>query len=148
VVEPVSATVFSAGGAADNPQEAPLAIDGNPETSWSTVTYRDSVPFPNFIEGMGLLLHLSEPTELSAVTIDLASTGTEVQIRSSPTENPTTLADTIELTPTTPLEPGQNRVEVSDSTKTSNVLVWITKLGTIDGASRTEISSITLHAAA
>jgi serine/threonine protein kinase len=147
-VKPVSATVFSPNGTPDNPREADKAIDGNPDTSWSTVTYKDPVPFPNFIEGEGLLLHLPEPTELGAVTIDLSSTGTEVQIRSSPTENPSSLADTTELTQTVPLQPGHNRIEVHDRTKTSNVLVWITKLGTTDGASRTEVSEITVQAAA
>jgi serine/threonine-protein kinase len=148
IVKPVSATVFSPNGAPDNPDKAGLAIDGNPDTSWSTVTYRDPVPFPTFIEGEGLLLHLSEPTALSAVSIDLSSTGTEVQIRASDSENPTQLADTTELTPTTGLRPGDNRVEVHDRTKTSNVLVWITTLGTTDGQSRTDISEITLQAAA
>lgn len=146
VIKPVSAAVFTPGGVPDNPQKADLAIDGNPDTSWPTVTYKDAVPFPNFIEGEGLLLHLSEPTALSAVTIDLSSTGTEVQIRSSPTENPAELADTTELTPATPLQPGHNVIEVHDQTKTSNVLVWISKLGTTDGRSRTEISEITLQA--
>ncbi|MGV0646643.1 serine/threonine-protein kinase [Mycolicibacterium sp. XJ879] len=147
IVKPVSATVFSPAGAPDNPQDADLAIDGDPDTAWSTVTYKDAVPFPNFIEGMGLMLHLSEPTELGVVTIDLSSTGTEVQIRSSPTENPAELSDTTELTPTTPLQPGHNRIEVDNETKTSNVLVWISTLGTTNGQSRTEISEITLQAA-
>jgi serine/threonine-protein kinase len=147
IVKPVSATVFSPGDAADNPQDAGKAIDGDPDTAWSTVTYRDAVPFPNFIEGQGLMLHLSEPTALSVVTIDLSSTGTEVQIRSSPTEDPAALSDTTELTPTTTLQPGQNRIEVHDQTKTSNVLVWISTLGTTDGKSRTSISEITLQAA-
>jgi hypothetical protein len=146
IVKPVSATVFSPNGAPDNPQKAGLAIDGNPDTAWPTVTYRDRVPFPNFIAGEGLLLHLSEPTALSAVNIDLSSTGTDVQIRSSSSENPAKLADTTELTPTTQLQPGHNRVEVKNSTQTSNVLVWITKLGTTDDQSRTEISEITLQA--
>jgi hypothetical protein len=57
------------------------------------------------------------------------------------------LADTTELTSTTPLQSGHNRIAVSDRTKTSNVLVWISKLGTTDGQSRTEISEITLQAA-
>ena len=146
-IKPVSATVFSPGGSPDNPQKAALAIDGDPDTSWPTVTYTDPVPFPNFIEGEGLLLHLSEPTALSAVTIDVSSTGTEVQIRSSPTENPASLADTTELVGTTPLQQGDNRIEVRNTTKTSNVLVWINKLGSTDGKSRTEISEITLQAA-
>ena len=94
------------------------------------------------------MLHLSEPTALSAVTIDISSTGTQVQIRSSPTQTPAKLADTTELTPTTPLHPGQNRIAVHNRTKTSDVLVWIATLGTTDGQSRTEISEITLQAAA
>lgn len=147
IVKPENATVFSPGGSPDNPQDAGKAIDGNPDTAWKTVTYRDADPFPKFIEGQGLMLHLSEPTALSAVTIDISSTGTEVQIRSSPTEKPAALSDTTELTPTTALQPGQNRIEVRDETKTSNVLVWISKLGTTDGQSRTEISEITLQAA-
>lgn len=148
IVKPVSATVFSPDSAPDNPQKADLAIDGNPDTAWSTVTYKDADPFPKFIEGMGLLLHLPEPTALSAVTIDVSSTGTQVQIRSSPTDAPTKLADTTELTPTTSLQPGHNTIAVHDRTKTSNVLVWISTLGTTDGQSRTEISEITLQAAA
>jgi serine/threonine protein kinase len=147
-VKPVSATVFSPNGVPDNPQDADLAIDGNPDTGWSTVTYKDPVPFPNFIEGMGLLLHLSEPTALSTVTLDVSSTGTEVQIRSSSTEDPAKLSDTTELTSATPLQQGHNSIEVHDRTKTSNVLVWITKLGTTNGESRTEISDITLQATA
>jgi len=147
IIKPLSATVFSPSGAPDNPQKAQLAIDGNPDTSWPTVTYTDPVPFPNFIEGEGLLLHLPEPTALSAVTIDVSSTGTEVQIRSSPTEKPTSLDETTELVGTTPLQQGHNRIEVHDPTKTSNVLVWISTLGTTDGQSRTEISDITLQAA-
>jgi serine/threonine protein kinase len=148
IVKPVSATVFSPDGAPDNPQDASLAIDGNPNTAWSTVTYKDPDPFPKFIEGMGLLLHLSEPTALSAVTIDVSSTGTQVQIRSSPTEAPAKFADTVQLTPTISLRPGHNRIAVHNRTKTSNVLVWISTLGTTNGESRTEISEITLQASA
>ena len=147
MVKPVSATVFAPGGEPDNPQQAKLAIDGNPNTGWSTVTYKDAVPFPKFIQGMGLLLHLSEPTALSVVTVDVPSTGTQVQIRSSPTENPAKLDDTTELTPTTSLQPGHNRIAVHNGTKTSNVLVWISTLGTTNGESRTELSEITLQAA-
>jgi hypothetical protein len=125
-----------------------LAIDGDPNTGWSTVTYQDAVPFPTFIQGMGLLLHLSEPTALSAVTLDVPSTGTRVQLLASPRENPAKLRDyTTELTPKTSLQPGHNRIAVHNRTKTSNVLVWISTLGTTNGESRTEISDITLQAA-
>jgi len=71
-----------------------------------------------------------------------------VQVRSSPTETPAKLADTTELTPTTSLQPGHNRIAVHNRTKTANVLVWISTLGTTNGESRTAISEITLQAAA
>src|SRR5436305_14954606 len=96
---------------------------------------------------MGLLLHLSEPTALSVVTLDVSSRGTKVQIRSSPTATPAKLSDTGELTPTTSLQPGHNRIAVHNGTKTSDVLVRIPTLGTTDGESRTEIPDITLQAA-
>jgi serine/threonine protein kinase len=147
MVKPISATVFSPDGAPDNPQQANLAIDGNPNTGWSTVTYMDAVPFPKFIQGMGLMLHLSQPTALSAVTVDVPSTGTQVQIRASATQNPAKFSDTTELTPNTPLQPGHNRIAVHNGTKTSNVLVWISTLGTTNGESRTELSDITVQAA-
>ncbi|WP_205876932.1 serine/threonine-protein kinase [Mycobacterium camsae] len=147
IVKPVSATVFSPDGTPDNPQDAKLAIDGNPDTGWSTVTYTDAVPFPRFIQGMGLMLHLSEPTALSTVMLDVPSTGTQVQIRSSPTEKPAKLADTTELAPTATLLPGRNRITVTNQTKTSNVLVWISTLGSTNGQSRTELSDVTLQAA-
>ena len=146
-VKPIRATVFSPGGAADNPQSAGLAIDGDPATAWSTDTYFDAVPFPGFKDGVGLLLGLPQPAVLSAVTVDLDSTGTVVQIRSSPTTTPAKLADTTELTPPTPLRPGHNSIPVNTRTPASTVLVWISTLGTTDGKSRTDISEITLQVA-
>ncbi|QUR67727.1 serine/threonine-protein kinase [Mycobacterium spongiae] len=146
LVKPEQATVFSPGGAPDHPGQANLAIDGDPNTSWPTDTYVDATPFPTFKEGVGLMLQLSAPTALSAVGIDVPSTGTEVQIRAANSANPASLSDTTELTRSVPLKPGHNRVRVNSQKKTSHVLVWITKLGTTDGESRTAISEITLHA--
>ena len=99
IVKPVSATVFSPGGEADNPGHAGQAIDGNPATSWETDTYHDAVPFPGFKNGVGLLLQLPQPTVVGAVNVDLPSTGTKIQIRSSATATPAKLEDTTALTP-------------------------------------------------
>lgn len=147
IVTPASATVFSPGGSSDHPDQAGLAIDGNPDTSWPTDIYQDATPFPAFKEGVGLLLQLPSPTALSEVTIDVPSTGTEVQVRAADSAHPNSLSDTTELTPNVALQPGENTITVDNQTKTSNVVVWISKLGTLDGQSRTSISEITLRAA-
>jgi putative peptidoglycan lipid II flippase len=146
-IKPVKATVFSPGGEADSADLAGLAIDGNLATAWPTDTYTDAVPFPNFKDGVGLLLQLPRAAALSAVTIDLSSTGTQVQIRSAPTPTPAKLSDTTELTPPTRVQPGHNRIPVNNSTQTSNVLVWIPSLGTTNGKSRSDVYEITLESA-
>lgn len=148
IVTPESATVFSPGGSPDHPDQASLAIDGKADTSWPTDIYQDAAPFPAFKQGVGLMLRLPSPTSLSEVTIDVPSTGTEVQIRAADSAQPNSLSDTTELTPNVALQPGENTITVDNPTETSNVLVWIPKLGTLDGQSRTNISEITLRAVA
>jgi putative peptidoglycan lipid II flippase len=147
VVKPVSATVFSPGGDADNPGEAAQAIDGNPGTAWETDTYHDAVPFPAFKSGVGLLLQLPKPTVVGAVNLDLASTGTKIQIRSSSTATPGKLDATTALTQPTAMKPGHNTIPVKASAPTSYLLVWIPTLGTTNGESRSGLSDITVQAA-
>ena len=147
IVKPLRATVFSPGGQADAPDAAGLAIDGNPATVWPIDTYTDPVPFPNFKSGVGLILQLPQPTKLGEVTILLDSTGTAVEIRSSPTPTPSALDDTTVLTPATPLKPGPNTIKVDSASPTSNVLVWVSTLGTVNGQSRSDIAEITLKSA-
>jgi putative peptidoglycan lipid II flippase len=146
-VKPVKATVFSPGGEADNPADAGNAIDGNPASAWSTDTYSDAVPFPNFKNGVGLILQLPQPTAIGSVTLNLNSTGTSIQLRSAQSATPATLDDTTVLTPPTPMKTGSNTITVNNPTPVSNVLVWITTLGSVNGKSESAISDITLKAA-
>ena len=147
IIKPVAATVFSPDGGADAPTLAGLAIDGDPATVWPTDIYTDPVPFPNFKNGVGLMLQLPGPTVVGNVTITVSSTGTQVQIRSASTANPASLADTTVLTGPTPLKPGSNTISVPNAAATSNLLVWISTLGQTAGKSRTDISDITVRSA-
>jgi putative peptidoglycan lipid II flippase len=146
-VKPLKASVFSPGGAPDGPNSAALAIDGDPATAWSTDTYFDAEPFPKFKDGVGLLLQLPEPTSLSAVTVDLDSTGTVAQIRSSASAAPAKLSDTTELTQPTRLRPGHNVIAVNKSAPVAVVVLWISTLGTTGGKSHSDISEVALHRA-
>ena len=146
-VKPVAATVFSPQGGADAPSLAGLAIDGDPSTVWPTDTYTDSVPFPNFKNGVGLMLQLPEPTVVGSVSISVSSTGTQVQIRSATTPNAASLEDTQLLTGPTALKPGSNTVSVPSSAPTSYLLIWISTLGQTDGKNRTDVSEVSVRAA-
>ena len=146
-IKPIKATVFSPEGEADAPDQAPLAIDGNASTVWPIDTYSDPVPFPNFKNGVGLMLQLPQPTVVGEVTIDLNSTGTSVEIRSAQTATPSSLADTTVLTPATALKSGSNTIQVDNATPTSYLLVWVSTLGQVNGESRSDIAEITVKAA-
>jgi putative peptidoglycan lipid II flippase len=146
-VKPTKATVFAPDGDPDNPGQAGQAIDGDPNTSWETELYTDPAPFPIYKKGEGLMLQLPQPTVVGAVNIDISSTGTQVEIRSSPTSSPATLDDTTVLTPATTLKHGHNTIAVKSGAPTSNLLVWISTLGTTDGKSKAAISEITVQAA-
>ena len=147
MVKPVRATVFPPGPGADNPGLAKFAIDGDPDTVWTTDPYKRPDAFPRYKAGFGLLLQLPKPTALSAVTIEVGSNGTDVQIRSARSATPDGLDDTTELTPPTPVHRGTNRIPIEASTKTSYVLVWISKLGTTNRQNQATLSEITLQAA-
>lgn len=146
-VKPVSATVFSPEGEADAPTEAKLAIDGNPTTVWPIDTYTDPNPFPNFKNGVGLILQLPKPTKIGEVTVDLNSTGTAVEIRSAQSSSPASLADTTVLKSATQMQPGKNTIKIDNAEATSYLLVWVSTLGTVDGENRSDIAEITLKAA-
>jgi putative peptidoglycan lipid II flippase len=146
IVKPVKAAVYSPGGEPDNPGQAGQAIDGNPATSWDTDTYHDAVPFPGFKNGIGLLLQLPQPTVVGAVNVDVPSTGTKIQIRSSATATPGRLEDTTALTQPVSVHPGHNSIPVNASSPTSYVLLWIPTMGTTNGASRTGLSEVTVQA--
>ncbi|KUI44727.1 hypothetical protein AU198_14395 [Mycobacterium sp. GA-1199] len=144
-----AATVFAPDGSPDSPGDAGLAIDAKPDTAWSTDRYYDADPFPKFKPGVGLLISLREPKPITAVTVEQNSAGSLIQIRGTDTPGePRALADTFELTPATPVEPGVTRIPVTDPRPISRVVVWITKLGTADGQNRAAIAEIGVHAAA
>jgi putative peptidoglycan lipid II flippase len=147
VVKPTKATVFSPDGDADNAGTAGQAIDGDPSTAWATEVYTDAVPFPSFKQGEGLILQLPSPTVVGQVTIDTPSSGTKVDIRAASSPSPSSLNDTTVLAQGFTLHPGHNVIPVRAGSPTSNVLVWISTLGSTSGKSQAGFSEITVQAA-
>ena len=45
------------------------------------------------------------------------------------------------------MKPGSNTITINNAAPTSNVLVWITTLGTVNGKSESALSDITLKPA-
>jgi cytoskeletal protein RodZ len=81
-VQPARITAFGAAGQpGDHPQDAPLAVDGNPSTAWQTSWYA-SARFGNLYPGTGLLLDMGHQVTVNKVRIRLgAAPGAHFQIR-------------------------------------------------------------------
>jgi cytoskeletal protein RodZ len=80
---PVSATAFGPGGTVDgdNPQNAPLAIDGDPSTAWQTDWYTTAA-FGNLKTATGLLLYMGHRITLTGVEVTLGDTrGADLELR-------------------------------------------------------------------
>ncbi|MCA2245661.1 murein biosynthesis protein MurJ [Mycobacterium sp. WUMAC-067] len=147
VVKPTRASVYSPDGEVDNPGTAGQAIDGDPSTAWATEVYTDAVPFPSFKQGEGLMLQLPSPTVVGQVSIDTPSSGTKVEIRAASSSAPASLNDTKLLAQGFTLKPGHNVIPVRAGSPTSNLLIWISTLGTTNGKSQAGFFEITVQAA-
>jgi hypothetical protein len=71
------------GNGEENPDEVPLATDGDPSTAWTTLTY-DSALLGNLKPGVGLLVDLGEVRPVTAVDLTLLGGGTDVELRAAP----------------------------------------------------------------
>jgi hypothetical protein len=71
-----------AGNGQENPELAPLAIDGKPSTAWRTVFY-DRADLGGLKPGVGLLLDLGAPTPIGAVRVELVGRGTDIELRAA-----------------------------------------------------------------
>jgi hypothetical protein len=69
-------------GAADNPSQAGLSIDGNPATAWTTNTYSSAGLGGK--SGVGLLLDLGAPRPFTTVKLILVGNGTSLSVLAGP----------------------------------------------------------------
>jgi cytoskeletal protein RodZ len=143
-VTPVSAVAFGTGGTADgdNPQNASLALSGNPATPWQTDWYT-TAEFGNLTTGTGLLLDLGKSEMATGVTIQLGGTsGADLQVQAgdSPTHL-TTVAGADDAGGTVHLSLGA-------PTSTRYVLLWFTQLPPVgNGTYQADVSGVTVTVA-
>jgi hypothetical protein len=131
-------------GEPENNQDVPQAIDGDPSTAWSTLTYRGSPAFGNLKPGVGLLLDLGDEQSVAAVTLTSTVPGAVVEIRTGD-------APDGELDSFAPVADGtvdgETEFAFDKPVTTRYVLVWIT--GLVDGAGgfSADLAEVTVQAA-
>ncbi|MFI6170910.1 murein biosynthesis integral membrane protein MurJ [Nocardia sp. NPDC051052] len=136
-------SVFSPEGTPDGVGSVNAVLDQNPGTLWRTDQYFQQ--FPALKKGVGLLSTLPSPAKLTNVSINSPSPGTSVEIRTSPTAQPT--LDQTQLIGSAKLGDGVTDIPVRTDQAARYVLVWITGLGNSGGQFQTSIADIRFDAA-
>jgi hypothetical protein len=141
-----SATVFDpeGDGQPENDGDVPLTFDGDPTTTWSTVTYRGSAAFGNLKSGVGILYDLGSAQSLAGLTVTTPAPGATVEVRTAdaPAADLGGFAPAAQGT----LE-GTSELRFDDPVDARYVLLWVTGLvGSGDGFTAT-IGEVTVQTA-
>lgn len=123
---PVSVSAFGPGngGQGDNPQLAPLAIDGHSGTAWHTDWYT-SPRFGNLYQGTGLLLDMGRTVTITRAKIKLgAGGGADLELRVGDSPSLTAMPAVAGASGAA----GVVRFHLSTPARGRYVLIWFTKL--------------------
>lgn len=123
VAEVVTVTSYDPfGDDAENADQVLLAVDSDPETSWTTSSYRKADMSGK--AGVGLLLDLGSKQEVFGVEVDFVSAGHSAEIYVMKTDTPD-FATELKFGDT---NPNQSSSEVSSKDPVSGryVLIWLT----------------------
>ena len=140
-VEVAGVTSFDPDGDGDEHSDtAPLAVDGDPATSWGAEDYESSLASLGK-SGIGLVFDLGSPQDVAAVEIATSTPGFAFEIRAGDAA-PEDAGDVDEVTAVA--EAGPSEEASFDAVRAQYWLLWITKLPG-DGGGTVEIGEVTLR---
>lgn len=140
---PSTVSVFDPSGDGDNASDVDQVLDGNPATAWRTQQYYQ--PFPALKEGVGIMASFDGAQPVSRLTVESATPGTVVEVRSAPTADaPLGQTDTIT---TVTLRGGETVIPLNGARPTGHVLLWITSLGGGGSDNASQIGEISFERA-
>lgn len=128
------------GDGSENPQSAPLVLDGDPATFWRSQTY-SSATFGNLKSGVGLVLALRQDAEVHAVHLVTHGTGGDVQVRTATSpagDGATTIGQSA-------LTDGETTIRIDPPATARYVVLWFDSLPQVSGSYRIEVASVGLE---
>jgi len=131
------------GDSEEHGDEVKLAIDGIPNTTWSTETYDSDISAVK--PGVGLIVETSEPVEGQSITIGTTQGGWDAEIYAADSGPPTDLAGWGEPIGSTTDAADQEQITLTPTGPASYYLIWFTKLASADDGQRVEVSDVALN---
>lgn len=128
----------------ENPETAALAADGDPQTAWRTSTYFD--PLDLLKSGVGLLVDLGGPTEVSQVSVSFIGSPTSFEVLAAD-DGAAAPTSTDGLTRVARQTDAGTRatVDLAEPATTQYLVVWLTDLPPASGGFRGQVAEITVR---
>jgi hypothetical protein len=134
------------GDGSENSGDASLAIDGRPETAWSTVHY-NSAGFGELKDGLGLFLDVAGSPEVTRITVVSPSGGWKFRLLpgASPDPDATPIRSADGATTFTVPESGRLEIDLRPG-RIPGLMIWITQLtlDPDDGRYHAEVGEVTI----
>ena len=124
----------------ENPAEAPLAVDGNPATAWSTLTYTQNLGPGGLKTGVGLVLDLGASHSVSEV--DLTTVGAPTGVSIFVTKQAPTGVQGLTAAGDTTVTGTKGTVMLASAPTGRFVIVWLTSLPAAPGGFRGQIAEV------
>jgi len=119
--------------------KTPLAVDGNDATFWKSQTYGSS-SFGGLKKGVGLSIKLKRSATLTSASIDAHGYGGVVEVR---TANGPDVSSS-KLVGRATIQNGTVTVTATGAKPARYVILWFTKLSSVNGNYRLEVSEVRL----
>ena len=125
-----------------------LAIDGIPNTTWSTETYTAGPDISlSGKSGVGLIVEAAEPVEGQSITIGTAQGGWDAEVYAAADGPPTDLAGWGEPVGSIADAEDQVQIDLVVPEPAPYYLIWFTKLAETTDGGRVEVSDVALNSA-
>jgi hypothetical protein len=127
----------------ENPELAPLAVDGDPATAWRTMTYTQNFGPGGLKTGVGLTIDLGTRSAVSSVDLTLvgAPTGVSLYVTDRLPTRVRDLSPVVEETLSGP----RKRVTLDVPVSGRYLTVWLTSLPAAEGGFRGEIAEVAVR---
>jgi serine/threonine protein kinase len=134
------------GNGEENPQLTGLAIDGDPSTAWQTMTYYGNPRLGLLKDGVGLVVDLGSPEEVSSVQVTLQGSPTSLEILAAPdgSGQPDNV-DNLQRVAAAEGAGGRTNLELDEPVTTRYLVVWLTSLPPTDDGYQGRIAEIVVR---
>jgi putative peptidoglycan lipid II flippase len=129
------------GDGEEHDEQAGLVADRDPSTAWTTVDYFDPMELQK--SGVGLVVDLGAPADVSEVVIRPQGGPTDIEVRVS--SRARSALSGYQPFDRTSNATGPTTLRVAEPVRTRYLLVWLTRLPAVDGQYIGSISEVTVR---